>query len=373
MPPFRPVGDSSSLGSQEPFINRLIRLLTDTTTPHADLRDLPRGDLDAMPDGLISGVLKTGKPDVPTPSRLALPTCSAATINRFLRELPDLEICSVEAIAPDDGMVDLTLGPRLRLFETPQPSPRLLNAPHVPVLRRPSCSPPTFLPRVASPLAGTPAGCVEGLRLALAREDHQLELAQARDFFLPTRDCRNILDRARRRLNAGLPALTVPEASYLAALLRRVPRELLPAHAAVLVERMEKRLTSACDLPTLRERHVERLSRLFDDLRDVACPRVHGGLRSRSSEDLTTLAQMWLWAWPDSKAYARPAPLPDEQKHRHASARCLKNCWEKGTGMAELRDKFLELGVPLPNADLLRRMRLPSGPRPVAHPLRWRP
>lgn len=392
-------GDSTVL---DPLLQRL----TSAETVVADLRDLRAAALDELPDGFLR---ELGKLTFPHPRHyppmVALPEgCAAATVNRFLRELPGTECLSAAGIVAQGGPVDLPTDTALRLFETTLPRPFLRNAADVPipVLFRKTAQACSIVPE--APPDGAPdlvasdvrLAMVASLRDALCDDDCCLELPPTAAFHEMTLRLADTIAALRARLPAAAPGAsgrslagaiesiarrvvtkgaasaalrgaststtspptvtpTAAEKHTLLAALRMAPRELLTAPASIVVQSLLGRLPAEGDATGLDAGDLTRVTRLLADQWEIACP-VRGSLRpSRLPRDLVTVARLQRWAWPDS-AHAKSEHVDDERKARQQAARLLRMDWESRRGFDRALKVFAELGVPLPGAELLYRL-----------------
>ncbi|RZI57392.1 MAG: hypothetical protein EOP37_20690 [Rubrivivax sp.] len=391
-------------GGDRTVLDPLRHRLTGVGTVVADLRDLGAAMLDELPDGFLRGLMRLSRPPATRdPLMVALPEgCAAATVNRFLRELPGTECLSAAGIVAQGGPVDLPTDTALRLFETTLPRPFLRNAADapIPVLFRKTAQACTIVPDLApggAPDAVAPDGrlaVVASLRDALCDDDCFLELPPTAAFHdmslrladtiaalrarLPAdapgasgRSLAGAIDSIARRVitkGAAKAALRGPstgatptvtptsaEKHTLLVALRMVPRELLTAPASIVAQGLLRRLPVEGDATGLDAENLTHVARLLGDQWDIACP-VRSSLRpSRLPRDLVTVARLQRWAWSDL-AHAKPVHIDDTLKARQRAARHLRLDWESRRGFARALKVFAESGVPLPDADLLHRL-----------------
>jgi hypothetical protein len=353
----------------------LMQRLNGVQSVVADLRDLPAAALDTLPDGWLLGLGKMSFPHAARhPAVVALPDgCAAATVNRFLRELHGTECLSAAGIGPRGGPVDLPADTALRLFETDLPHPPVRNTAAVPLLLRLTREAPSCAPR-EPPAGGGPAGALEAvasLREALSDDDCRLELPQAADF----RTVGFRLALAIEALNDRLPSgasvsgsstRVLPDADErlaIGAALRMVPREMMSAPAAFALQDVLRRIQPSGPVPGRTPAPVAgltwdelcRVDKLFETQRRIACP-VRGSFRpNRPARDLVTVTRLQRWAWPDS-AYAKGERIDDQRWARGKAARALYDAWDRRQGFHHALEAFATLRVPLPDADLLRRI-----------------
>lgn len=337
-------------------LDPLLHRLTGAGTIVADLRDLRAAMLDELPDGFLRGLGKLSFPHPPHyPPLVALPEgCAAATVNRFLRELPGTECLSAADITPRGAPIHIPTDSTLRLFETTQGHPPLRNEANVPLLLRKTRHACSIVPEESTDAVSPDArlAMVASLRAALCDDDCRLELPPTAAF----REMQRQLSATIAALQSRAAALpSVDERRILRGALRMVPRELLPAPAAIAVQDLLRRLPADEGRTGADPGDLSRIARLFADQMDMACP-VRGSLRpSRLPRDLVTVARLQHWAWPDS-AYARAEPVDDERRTRDRAAKRLRSDWESRRGFDRALEVFAETRVPLPDADLLYRM-----------------
>ncbi|MFX1679838.1 hypothetical protein PV762_11410 [Mitsuaria sp. CC2] len=401
-------------GGDRTVLDPLHHRLTGAGTVVADLRDLGAAMLDELPDGFLRGLMRLSRPPAPRdPLMVALPEgCAAATVNRFLRELPGTECLSAAGIVAQGGPVDLPTDTALRLFETTLPRPFLRNAADapIPVLFRKTAQACTIVPGAAPDGAPDPAASdvrlamVTSLRDALCDDDCCLELAPTAAFREMSARLKDTVSDLRARLPAAAPGAsgrslagavdsivrrvvtkgaaraalpgartgastgasigatspatvtpTSAEKHTLLAALRMTPRELLTAPASIVVQGLLSRLPAEGDATGLDANDLNRVTKLLADQWDIACP-VRGSLRpSRLPRDLVTVARLQRWVWPDS-AHATAQHVDDERKACQQAARLLRLDWESRRGFDRALKRFAELGVPLPETPLLYRL-----------------
>lgn len=350
-------------GGDRTVLDPLRQRLTGAGTMVADLRDLGAAMVDELPDGFLRGLMQPAHPHPPAPRdppMVALPEgCAAATVNRFLREMPGTECLSAAGIDPRGEPIHIPPDTALRLFETTSPHPPLRNAGDVPVLLRTTPGASTVVP--AEPPEHAPdarLAVVASLRRALCDDDCQLELPQTAAFREMQRRLNPTLDALRARLPAGKKPSAAPDADEqrtLRAALCMVPRELLSAPAAIAAQDLLRRLAADGRAARLDHGDLGRITRLFIDQWDVACP-VRGSFRpSRPPKALVTLARLQRWAWPDA-FYAKPQAIDKQQAARGHAAKCLRADWDSRYGFDRALRMFAESGLPLPDVDLLYRM-----------------
>ena len=401
-------------------LDPLLQRLTRAETVVADLRDLRAAALDELPDGFLC---ELGKLTLPHPRHyppmVALPEgCTAATVNRFLRELPGTECLSAAGIVAQGGPVDIPTDTALRLFEATLPRPSLRNAADVPVLLRKTAQACSIVPGASPDGAPDPAASdvrlamVTSLRDALCDDDCCLELAPTAAFREMSVRLKDTVSDLRARLPAAAPGAsgrslagaidsivrrvvtkgaataalpgartgastrastgastgasigatspatvtpTTSEKHTLLAALRMTPRELLTAPASIVVQGLLSRLPAEGDATGLDANDLNRVTKLLADQWDIACP-VRGSLRpSRLPRDLVTVARLQRWVWPDA-AHATAQHVDDERKACQRAARLLRLDWESRRGFDRALKRFAELGVPLPEPRLLYRL-----------------